>query len=102
MQTVPLQPVPSQQISTVLGGQNCQLSIYAQTTGIYADITVNGVVISTGIIALNFVPLNPFNYAPFVGNLIFFDTQGVDDPTYTGLGSRFQLAYLTEDEYAEF
>jgi hypothetical protein len=31
---------------------------------------------------------------------MFIDTQGLDDPTYAGFGTRFFLIYLTADEFA--
>jgi hypothetical protein len=100
MQTIPLQSVPSQQVKTVLGGQNCQISIYSKEQGVFADINVNGADVSTGILALNAVPLCPFDYTGLSGNLMFVDTQGTSDPTYAGIGVRFQLVYLSEAEYA--
>jgi hypothetical protein len=36
----------------------------------------------------------------FIGDLIFIDTQGTSDPNYTGLGSRFLLAYLSPTDLA--
>ena len=33
-------------------------------------------------------------YLGFVGDFIWFDTQGSSDPIYMGLGSRFILVYL--------
>jgi hypothetical protein len=37
-------------------------------------------------------------YLGFVGDLAFNDTQGTANPVYTGLGTRFQLVYLTPAE----
>jgi len=34
----------------------------------------------------------------FLGDLFFFDTQGSNDPTYTGLADRYLLAFLTQAE----
>jgi hypothetical protein len=99
MQQVPLQSVPSQQVKTVLGGQNCQIAVYQKTQGMFVDLNVAGVDISSGVLALNGVPLCPTSYLGFVGNLLFIDTQGLDDPDYTGVGVRFQLLYLTGAEY---
>ena len=56
MQQVPLQSVPSQQVKTVLNGQNCQIAIYQKSANVFADVNVNGVDISSGILALNGVP----------------------------------------------
>jgi len=33
-------------------------------------------------------------YLGFSGDLEFVDTQGTDDPTFDGLGTRYQLVYL--------
>lgn len=100
MQQIPLQAVPSQQLQIVLGGQNCQIAVYERSNGLYVDLTVNGTLISTAILALNLVPLVPTVYLGFAGNILFVDTLGTTDPTYTGLGARYQLLYLTAADYA--
>lgn len=101
MQLIALQPVPSQQLQAVLAGQNCQIAVYAKSTGIYVDVNVNGSDISLGVIARDGVPLIPTAYLGFAGNLIIADMQGSADPTYDGLGDRYQLVYLTAAEYAQ-
>lgn len=100
MQAIPLQPVPSQQLQVVLGGQLCQISVYLKRTYLYVDTSANGVDVSTAVMALNGVPLVPIGYTGFVGNLIFVDTQGTTDPQYSGLGSRYQLVYVTSADAA--
>ena len=100
MQTVPLQPVPSQSTKVVLGGQNCQILIYQKPQGCLVDINADGVDIVVGIIGRDAVPLVCREYTGFIGNLLFIDTQGSDDPSYDGLGSRWSLVYLTAEEYA--
>ena len=100
MQTVPLQPVPSQSTKVVLGGQNCQILIYQKPQGCFVDINADGVDIVVGIIGRDAVPLVCREYTGFIGNLLFIDTQGSSDPSYDGLGSRFNLVYLTAEEYA--
>jgi hypothetical protein len=93
MLQIATQAVPSQQLQVVLAGQNCQIAIYQKTQGMFVDLND----ISVAILARNGVPLTN-NYSGFQGNLVIIDTQGVDDPTYEGLGGRFQLVYLTEAE----
>lgn len=100
MQTVPLQPVPSQSTKVVLGGQNCQILIYQKPQGCFVDINADGVDISVGTIARDAVPLISREYAGFSGNLLFIDSQGSADPSYEGLGDRWALVYLTAEEYA--
>ena len=100
MQTVPLQPVPSQVSKVVLGGQNCQILVYQKPQGVFVDINADDVEIIVGTIARDIAPLVSREYTGFVGNLLFIDTQGNSDPSYTGFGSRFSLVYLTAEEYA--
>lgn len=100
MQSVPLQPVPSQSTKVVLGGQNCQILVYQKPQGVFVDINADGVDISVGTIARDAVPLISREYAGFFGNLLFIDSQGSADPSYEGLGDRFALVYLTAEEYA--
>ena len=50
MQTVPLQPVPSQVSKVVLGGQNCQINIYQKPQGIFVDISADDVEILSGLV----------------------------------------------------
>lgn len=100
MQTIPLQPVPSQSTKVVLGGQNCQILIYQKPQGCFVDINADGVDVVVGIIARDAVPLVCREYTGFIGNLLFIDTQGSSDPSYEGLGSRWSLVYLTVEENA--
>ena len=101
MQSIPLQPQPSQTLQTTVAGQNVTLNFYDKTDqGLFADVVADGVTLIIGVLCLDAVRLVPTDYLGFAGNFIFVDTQGSNDPTYDGLGSRFQLLYLTADEYA--
>jgi hypothetical protein len=102
MQTISLQPIPSQQVQCSLAGQNCQISVYLRGTNLYVDLTVNGTPISYGVIAHNFVSLVPTGYLGFSGTLAFMDTQqGNSDPQFAGLGNRWVLLYLTAADFAQ-
>ncbi len=98
---VPLQPVPAQQLQIVLGGQNVQIAVYLRGSNLFVDVNSGGADISIGVLALNLVPLVPTVYFGFAGNLVFVDTQGDSDPTYNGLGSRYQLLYISAADYAQ-
>lgn len=100
MQLIPIRPVPSQQLQVVLGGQNCQIALYQKPTGLFFDLQSNGDNICVAVIAQDSNPLNPITYSNFQGNLYLVDTQGNTAPVYTGLGSRYQLIYVTAAEYA--
>jgi hypothetical protein len=100
MLQIPIQPVPSQQVKVVLASQNCQIAIYQKVQGLFVDLNSNGIDISVGVQGHNAVQLDPREYSGFLGNLMFIDTQGLDDPTYAGFGTRFFLIYLTAEEFA--
>jgi hypothetical protein len=100
MLEVPLQPVPSQQLQIVLGGQNCEIAVYLRGSRLYVDLAVNGASISAATVARNQISLCPTAYLGFTGFLIITDTLGSEDPVYTGLGSRFQMLYLTNSDLA--
>ncbi|CUK22902.1 phage baseplate plug family protein [Achromobacter xylosoxidans] len=93
MRQIPLRAVPAQACSVVLGGQNCQVSVYQKSTGVYLDLQVNHEPVAMAVLCHDRVWLIREIYSGFVGDLTFVDTQGRDDPAYTGLGSRFQLMY---------
>lgn len=89
----------SQTIQTNVANQSVVINLYTKPRGLFADFVSNGTTMVTGVLCLNGVPLIPTDYLGFSGNFIFIDTQGTSDPEYTGLGDRFQLIYLTADEY---
>lgn len=98
MQIIPLTSVPSQTLSIVLAQQNCKISVYQLSTGLFLDLTLNGSLIVSAIACRDRVYLVRQPYLGFIGNLSFMDTQGLDDPDYTGLGSRFVLMYLESSD----
>ncbi|WP_261534715.1 phage baseplate plug family protein [Burkholderia multivorans] len=100
MLILPITARPAQNFSVLLGGQNCQISVYQKTTGLYLDLSVNNAAIKSGIICRDRVLLIRHAYLGFTGDLTFFDTQGVEDPQYSGLGSRWQLVYLEAGDLA--
>jgi hypothetical protein len=116
MQAVPLNPEPSQTLQVVLDGQNCNISVYTKTgydysdptlatpnTNLYFDLAFNGVDVTTTAICLNEKRLLVNRqYLGFSGDFMFVDTQGSNDPQYTGLGSRYVLLYLEAADLAEF
>ncbi len=99
---VTLQPVASQQVQTVLGGQQCQIAVYVKNQCMFLDMMVNGTQVIYAVQCKNLVSLIPTAYLGFVGWLMFIDTQGSEDPKYTGLGSRWQLLYLTEGDLTTY
>lgn len=93
MQVIPLTSVASQSFTIQLNGQNCAINLYQKNTGLFFDLTIDSTPIVTSMICLNAVGLVRESYLGFTGQLVFIDTQGTDNPDYTGLGSRYILTY---------
>ncbi len=93
MQVVPLAAMPSQSFTVALGAQQCQISVYQKSTGLFLDLIANGSNVVTAMLCINGVGLVREAYLGFSGQLAFVDTQGSNDPTYDGLGSRYILTY---------
>lgn len=98
MQIVPLKPVPNQALTVILAGQYCQINVYQEPSGIHVDLYVNNEIVIAGVIAENLNRIVRSTYLGFAGDLAFIDNQGDTDPYYTGLGTRYSLAYITAAE----
>jgi hypothetical protein len=101
MLTVPLAAVPSQTVNVSLRvpGQLArqQANITIRTIGSELYFSLAGV-LTNRIIRDRQRLLVASGYRGFVGDFAVVDTQGRDDPVYTGLGARFQLMYFNADE----
>lgn len=107
MQVIPLAAVPSQLVQATLAGQSVSLAIYQlgfpPMADLYCDLTSNGTPIvncrkcrAYGGSATEAPPalLLDARYWGFSGDFLFVDTQGDEDPQYSGLGTRWQLVYF--------
>lgn len=101
MQVIPLQAVPAQELTVNLANQATQLHVYQLSTGLFMDISVNNELIIGGVACEDRNRMVRDTYLGFIGDFIFVDLQGTDDPEYTGLGTRWFLEYLTADEAAD-
>lgn len=95
MQLIPLQAVPNQTVSCQLAGQQCLIKVYARRYGLFVDLYLNGSLLIGGVIAENLNRIVRSTYLGFQGDLIFADSQGASDPVWTGLGSQYELLYLS-------
>lgn len=100
--TVPLQAVPAQDIKTVLDDRIVDLRVYQLRYGMFMNVSVSGVFEIGAVICENLNRIIRSAYlnerVGFSGDFVFQDTQGNSDPVFTGLGTRFRLLYLTQDE----
>jgi hypothetical protein len=100
MLIIPLTSKPSQTLTTTLGGQQCALNIYQKPSGLYMDV-VSPAILDGGLYGVLCENLNRIvrsAYLGFAGDLVFSDLQGTEDPVFTGLGTRFILAYLSASD----
>ena len=97
---IPLQQVPNQSVSVNLSGQYCQVNVYQKFFGLFLDLYVADSLIIGGVLCENLNRIVRSAYLGFSGDLGFWDMQGNTDPNYTGVGSRYQLVYLTAAELA--
>lgn len=95
---VPTQPTPAQTLTVNLSNQACQIILSQLSSGLFMDLYVNDNLIIGGVICNNEDRIVRNLYLGFSGDFIFVDEQGEEDPNYLGLGSRFQLVYLTAAE----
>lgn len=100
MTPVPLQPVPNQTTQIILNNQNCQITVFQTSDALFMTLLVNDGEITGSVICQNQNRIVRDLYLGFIGDFIFYDTQpdpinGPSDPSYSGLGGRFQLLYLS-------
>ncbi|PBC01726.1 hypothetical protein [Mesorhizobium sp. WSM3860] len=98
MVIIPLQAVPNQAVGVTLDGQVSQISLYQKNTGLFIDLYVDNVLVIGGVICQNLNRIVRSLYLGFSGELLFIDNQGDTDPYYTGLGTRYSLAYVSASE----
>ena len=97
MQVIPLQALPNQTVNVTLNNQACGINVRQTTTGLYLTLSVPSIPLTLyNVLCLDTVRIVRDAYFGFIGDLAFFDTQGNNNPDYTGLGpdGRYFLAYL--------
>ena len=94
MQNIPINDVTSQTVQVILANQSCLINLYQNSTGLYCDLTVNGVLIIGGVACLNLIRIVRDSYLGFIGDLTFQDIQGTNEPSSPGLGTRYLFQYL--------
>lgn len=94
MQVVPLQALPAQSLSFDVLGQTVDLLLQQKTTGLFADVALAGKTVLRGRLCRNGAPILRNGVGGFVGDLVFLDMTGSDDPQADGLGGRFKLMYV--------
>lgn len=103
MQVIPTSPVPNQVFNVLLAGQACRIAIAQKSTGLFLNLYVNDALVIGGVLCEVGNRIVRSVYLGFIGDFAFYDTQpsapplvpdNPDQVFYTGLGSRYFLAYL--------
>lgn len=106
MMIVPLRAEPNQSLQIVLAGQNCTLRFVTRDGVLYSDLAMSGgdgwSLVWAGVACRERVGLKLYPYQAFRGQLVFVDLQGDGDPEWTGLGDRWRLVYLSEEDIASY
>lgn len=100
MLVVPAQAIPNQQLAVGLNGQAVQLNIYQFSVGLFMDVYVGGTLVIAGVICQNLNRIVRSAYLGVVGDFAWLDTQGTEDPNFTGIGTRWLLLYLDPADLA--
>lgn len=98
VQQIPIDPIPYQEFSVILNGQNCVIVLRQIAERLYSDLTVDDIPVFSGRICQNGTAVNLYSDKDFSGKLSFVDTLGNDNPQYEGLGTRWLLLYGYESE----
>lgn len=94
MRIIPLAATPSQTLNVKLGSQYCRIDVYMKSTGLFMDLYVKGVAVTTAALCRDRIKIVRRKYLNFSGDLAFMDTQGASDPQVDGLGTRYVLTYI--------
>lgn len=91
---IPLQSVENQTVTVLLNNQNCQINIYQKSTGVYLDLFKDNNAIVTTRLCVDRVPIVRNRSSGFIGELVFIDEFGSQNPDYLGLGVNYRLYYV--------
>src|SRR6266705_1683515 len=67
---------------------------------LYLDLFVNGAPVVNGVVCQNLNRVVRMEYLAFIGDLMWQDTQGANDPISPGLGTRYLFCYLEANDVA--
>ena len=96
---IPLISAPSQEFKVRLGQFDCAMRLFQRASYMYLDFYIGGISVRLGAaVRVNKPILLDVPAAVFTGNLYIVDTRGLGVyPDYSGLGSRWKLAYVFDD-----
>jgi len=96
MIVIELAPVPNQKLRLDADGQTCDIQLRETRQGFMFSLKSGGQSIVNNTIVSHANPLNP--RTRFKGLFAVIDTKDKEPPQAAGLGSRWKLVYLSENE----
>ena len=93
MDLIPIADTATQSFTVTLTRQSCSINLYQRSSGFYCDVYVNNTLVIGGVVCENLNRIVRDKCLGFVGDVFFYDTQGTDNPSFPGLGTRFQFLY---------
>lgn len=94
---IPIQPIPSQSVNVVLANQPCTIELRELGGRQYFSLSVNGTVICTNVLIVNNERIVNASYSGLIGDFASIDTVGDEPPQYSGWGTRWLLAFSSDD-----
>lgn len=98
MLTLTLSAEKEQTITVTLNNQACTIRLVQRESALYMDLSVNNVPLIQAVPCWYGGKMVRYSYLGFVGDLVFLDLQGSSDPTWDGLGTRYQLFYIEDTD----
>ena len=95
---IPLVAVPAQSLAVILDTQEFVIHVYTRGERLYMDLEADGTTVFTGSLCCNRVNCKFAGYLPFRGGLYFIDNLSEEHPRHEGLGARWSLLFVSEDE----
>ena len=91
---IPINRFANQDLTVILGGQKCLITIKQKSTGVFCDVIVDNKVMVNGKISLDRVPLLFPDYRGFIGYLFFEDQNNeYGSPYYESFNDRYLLIW---------
>lgn len=95
---IPLINRPNQTLTCNINNQTLDITLNTRNEErLFITLKVNNTLIVANRVCLNGIALVKNNYADIACDLVFIDTQGKNDPHYSGLGYRYQLMVVTDE-----
>ena len=98
IERIPLQNIPNQELSIILNNQECNIRLIQRNKKMYLSLWIGDDEVWSGLICHDRLPMAQSRTYSLIGNLVFVDTEGAEDPQYNRLGERWRLLYFTSDE----